>query len=84
MVNSDLIMEPPLTLLVYTFPEGGNYTLKTTFYDGNNTLATASIPLSISGSRILIRLLYIVGFLACIGLALFAGYRAARRGPAAV
>src|ERR1700722_15438181 len=25
MVNCDLIMEPPLTLLVYTFPEGGNY-----------------------------------------------------------
>jgi hypothetical protein len=84
MVNSDLIMEPPLTLLVYTFPEGGNYLLKTTFYDGNNTLATASFPLSISGSRIITRILYILGFLACIGLAMFGGYRAARRGPAAV
>jgi hypothetical protein len=79
MVNSDLIMEPPLTLLVYTFPEGGSYTLKTTFYDKDRTLATASFPLTISGARITTRLLYIAAFLLCILLALYGGYWAARR-----
>jgi hypothetical protein len=79
MVNSDLIMEPPLTLLVYTFPEGGSYTLKTTFYDGNNTLATASFPLTISGSRITTRALYIAALLVSILLGLLGGYWAARR-----
>ena len=79
MVNSDLIMEPPLTLLVYTFPEGGDYTLKTTFYNGNNTLATASFPLSISGSKISTRVFYLVAFLVTILLGLWAGYWGARR-----
>ena len=79
MVNSDLIMEPPLTLLVYTFPEGGSYTLKTTFYDGNNTLATASFPLTISGSKITTRVLYIAALLVSILLGLLGGYWAARR-----
>lgn len=74
MVNCDLIMEPPLTLLVYTFPEGGSYTLKTTFYDGNNTLATAAFQLTISGSTVVRRLLYIAIFLGCIGLGIWVGY----------
>jgi hypothetical protein len=79
MVNSDIIMEPPLTLLVYTFPEGGSYTLKTTFYDKDRTLATASFPLSISGSTVTTRVLYIAAFLICIFVGLLGGYRLARR-----
>jgi hypothetical protein len=79
MVNSDLIMEPPLTLLVFTFPEGGKYILKTTFYDGNNTLATASFPLTIAGSTMGKRILYIAAFLVCILLGLMGGYWFARR-----
>jgi hypothetical protein len=79
MVNSDLMMEPPLTLLVYTFPEGGKYILKTTFYDGNNTLATASFPLTIAGSAIGKRILYIAAFLVCILLGSMGGYWFARR-----
>ncbi len=74
MVNSDLIMEPPLTLLVYTFPEGGSYTLKTTFYDGNTTLATASFLLTISGSSILMRLVYVAIVLVCILCGIGAGF----------
>ena len=73
MVNSDLIMEPPLTLLVYTFPEGGNYTLKTTFYEGNTTLATASFLLTISGSSIMMRLVYGAIVLVCILCGIGAG-----------
>jgi hypothetical protein len=83
MVNSNLIMEPPLTLLVFTFPEGGSYTLKTTFYDGNNTLATAAFDLSIEGSSIGRRILYIAAFLVCILLGLMGGYWFARRRTAA-
>jgi hypothetical protein len=79
MINSDLIMEPPLTLLVYTFPEGGNYILKTTFYDGNNTLATASFPLSISGSRITTRVLDIAALFVSVLVGLLAGFWVARR-----
>lgn len=79
MVNSNLIMEPPLTLLVYTFPEGGSYTLKTTFYDGNNMLATGAFDLSISGSSIGRRFLYIAAILVCILLGLMGGYWFARR-----
>jgi hypothetical protein len=79
MVNSNLIMEPPLTLLVYTFPEGGSYTLKTTFYDGNNTLVTGAFDISISGSSIGKRILYMAAFLVCIILGLMGGYWFARR-----
>jgi hypothetical protein len=72
-------MEPPLTLLVYTFPEGGPYLLKTTFYDGNNTLATASFPITIAGSTMAKRSLNIAAFLVCIALGLAGGYWFARR-----
>jgi hypothetical protein len=82
MVNSDLIMEPPLTLLVYTFPEGGEYTLKTTFYDHDHTMATASFPLTISGSTITTRVLYIAALFMSILLGLLGGYWVAHR-PAA-
>src|ERR1700694_528704 len=33
IVNCDLITEMPNTFLFYTFPEGGDYTLKVTFFD---------------------------------------------------
>jgi hypothetical protein len=79
MVNSDLIMEPPLTLLVYSFPEGGNYTLKTTFYDRDHTLATASFPLTISGSTVTTRILYIAALFISILLGLLGGYWVAHR-----
>ena len=79
MVNSDIIMEPPLTLLVYTFPEGGSYTLKTTFYDKDRTLATAAFPLTISGSTVTTRVLYIAALFISILLGLLGGYRLAHR-----
>jgi hypothetical protein len=79
MVNSDLIMEPPLTLLVYTFPEGGEYTLKTTFYDHDHTMATASFALTISGSTVTTRVLYIAALFVSILLGLLGGYWVARR-----
>ena len=53
MVNCDLITEMPITFLFYTFPEGGDYTLKVTFFDNRRApqaLATATFPLTISGS----------------------------------
>ena len=37
MVNCDLITEMPNTFFFYTFPEGGNYTLKVTFFDSKRT-----------------------------------------------
>ena len=73
MVNSDLIMEPPLTLLVYTFPEGGDYTLKTTFYDKDRTLATASFPITIAGSAVQMRALYIAALFLSIIFGTFRG-----------
>ena len=33
LVNCDLITGVPNTFLFYTFPEGGDYTLKVTFFD---------------------------------------------------
>ena len=46
LVNCDLITEMPNTFLFYTFPEGGDYTLKVTFFDSKRTppvLATAIV-----------------------------------------
>ncbi len=82
MVNGDLITEMPNTFLFYTFPEGGNYTLKVTFFDSRRTppaLATASFPLTIAGSGSKTRALYIAALLAGVLLGLFGGYWAARR-----
>lgn len=82
MVNGDLITEMPNTFLFYTFPEGGNYTLKVTFFDSKRTppaLATASFPLTIAGSGSKTRGLYIAALLAGVLLGLFGGYWAAGR-----
>jgi hypothetical protein len=83
MVNGDLITESPNTFLFYTFPEGGAYTLKVTFFDSRRTppqLATASFPLTISGVGSKMRGFYIAALSAvCIVLGLFGGYALARR-----
>ena len=84
MVNGDLITELPNTFLFYTFPEGGTYTLKVTFFDSRRTppaLATASFPLTISGARSGMRALYVAALPVCILLGLVAGYWGARRRP---
>ena len=82
MVNGDLIAELPNTFLFYTFPEGGAYTLKVTFFDSKRTppqLATASFPLTISGSGGKMRGLYIAALFACIFLGFVGGYALARK-----
>jgi hypothetical protein len=82
MVNCNLITDPQLTFLIYTFPEAGAYTLKVTFFDTHRdppNLATASFPLAISGSSDRPRSRYIAIFVLSILLALLAGYWAARR-----
>jgi hypothetical protein len=82
MVNCDLITEMPNTFLFYTFPEGGNYTLKVTFFDSKRAqqvLATASFPLTISGSGSRMRALYVAALFVCIILGLWGGYWGARR-----
>jgi hypothetical protein len=84
MVNCDLVVEPPMTFLIYTFPESGNYTLTVSFFNrnlGQQRLATASFPLTISASRRSIRTQYLAAIFASILLGLMAGYwRTRRRG----
>jgi hypothetical protein len=82
MVNCNLITEPPTTFLIYAFPEGGNYTLTVTFFDkvhAPQKLATASFPLTISGSTGKVRARYIAALFGCIILGLLGGYWGARR-----
>ena len=77
MVNCDLITEPQLTFLFYTFPEAGNYTLKVTFFGQSGALATASFPITIfSGTTAGMRALYIAVIFLFV---MTAGYWAARR-----
>jgi hypothetical protein len=84
MVNCDLVVEPPITFLIYSFPERGKYTLTVSFFNknlGQQRLATASFPLTISASRGSIRAQYLAAIFAIILLGLLAGYwRARRRG----
>jgi hypothetical protein len=85
MVNCDLITELPNTFFFYTFPEGGTYTLKVTFFDAKRTPpqpATASFPLTISGSGGKMRAMYIALIFVSLLLGLFGGYLGARRRPA--
>ena len=82
LVNCDLITEMPNTFLFYTFPEGGDYTLKVTFFDSKRAqqvLATATFPLRISGSGSRMRALYVTSLFACIILGLVGGYWGARK-----
>ncbi len=85
ILNCDLLTEMPNTFLFYSFPEGGIYTLKVTFFDAKRSppqLATASFPLTISGSRSKMRMLASAALFACIGLGLVVGYWGSRRRPA--
>jgi hypothetical protein len=82
MVNCDLIPEEPMTFLFYTFPESGNYTLKVTFFDSKRArqdLATASFPLTISGSKGNTRAPYAAALFATTILGLVGGYWVAHR-----
>jgi len=82
IVNCDLITEMPNTFLFYTFPEGGDYNLKVTFFDSKRAqqvLATASFPITISGSGSKMRAVYIAAIFACFILGLVGGYWGARR-----
>jgi hypothetical protein len=81
-LNCDLITEEPNTFLFYSFPEGGTFTLKVTFFDTKRSppqLATASFPLKISGARNRLGLLYPAAGLACVLLGLLSGYWVARK-----
>jgi hypothetical protein len=82
LLNCDLITEQPNTFLFYSFPEGGTYTLKVTFFDSKrdpSQLATASFPLTISGSRSMMRMMVPAALFTSIVLGLMAGYWGARR-----
>jgi hypothetical protein len=82
MVNCDLVVEPPITFLIYTFPEPGKYTLTVAFFNehlGQQRLAIATFPLTISGTKGNNRALYLAVLCASIILGLLAGYWAARR-----
>lgn len=81
VLNCDIIPESPTTFLFYTFPEGGSYTLKVTFFDSKRTsaeLATASFPLTISGARGKTRSLYIAGLVGSMLAGILAGFWLAR------
>ena len=82
LVNCDLITEMPNTFLFYVFPEGGDYTLKVTFFDSRRSppqLATATFPLKISEAKGKMRPLYIAAILASLIVGLAGGYWGARR-----
>jgi len=82
IVNCDLITEMPNTFLFYTFPEGGDYTLKVTFFDSKRAqqvLATATFPIRISGSGSKMRAVFVAALFACIVLGFVGGYWGARR-----
>jgi hypothetical protein len=81
MVNGDLITELPNTFLFYTFPEGGDYTLKVTFFDSKRNppkLATAAFPLKISGAGGKGRASYVAILVGCVLAGLGGGYLAGR------
>ena len=82
MVNCDLAVEPPMTFLIYTFPEPGNYTLTVAFFDKNlaqQRIAMATFPLTISGTKGKNQTLYFAAALTIILLGLAAAYWGARR-----
>jgi hypothetical protein len=81
MVNCDLIAEPQpqLTYLFYTFPEAGNYTLKVTFFDKSRALASASFPITISGTWVRRRARYVAVISLVVAGAILAVYWGARR-----
>ena len=81
VLDNDLIMEPPLTLCVLTFPEEGDYNFKVTFYDNGRQLASATFPITMGGSAFKTRALYGSATLGIFLVALWRGYRAGRKKP---
>lgn len=82
MVNCDVIVNPSITFLIYSFPEPGNYTLTVAFFNknmGEQRLAIATFPLTISGAKGNGRALYIAALLVMTILGLLAGYWGAHR-----
>jgi hypothetical protein len=78
MVNCDLMVDPQMTFVYYTFPEPGTYTLKVEFFNTRREplqqkLASASFPIQI-GSHGLTRFAYIGGFVGTFVAGLAAGY----------
>lgn len=78
MVNGDLMVDPQMTFIYYTFPEPGTYTLKVEFFDTRRApmqqrLASASFPIQI-GSHGLARFAYIAGFAGTFVVGLAVGY----------
>jgi len=78
MVNCNLIVDPQMTFIYYTFPEPGTYTLKVEFFDTRRApmeqkLASASFPIQIA-SQGLTRFAYIAGFVGTFVAGLAAGY----------
>jgi hypothetical protein len=84
LLNCDLIIDPQVTFLFYTFPEAGDYTLTVSFFDKNRSpqqLATATFPITISGSASARRARTGIFAAAAVGVALglLAGYWGGRR-----
>lgn len=79
LLDNDLLVEPPLTLCVLTFPEEGEYSLKVTFYDHDRQLATATFPLVIGGTATKTRAIYGGALFGSLALGLLGGYWAGRR-----
>lgn len=79
VLDNDLIVEPPLTLCVLTFPEEGEYTLKVTFYDKDKQLATASFPLTIAKRADPMRAYYAGAISVSVALGLLSGFWLGRR-----
>lgn len=72
-MKADLLMQPPLTLLIYTFPEAGDYTMTVTFYNAGRAaspLATASFPIAIAASTAAVRELFLTALLVLLILGL--------------
>ena len=84
LLDSDLIMEPPLTLAVFTFPDVGDYTLKVTFYNNDTQMATASFQLAIGGAPDRTRWLYGGAIGVGILLGLVGGFWGGRKRKASV
>jgi hypothetical protein len=82
VVNCDLITELPMAFLIYSFPEGGGYTLTVSFFDSKREkkeLASAKFPLTISGSSGNLRSRYIPTLLASLAVGLLGFYWGTRR-----
>ena len=81
VVNCNLIVDPSITFLIYSFPEPGNYTLTVAFFNknlGQQRLAMATFPLTISGAKGNSRTLYFAALLTTLIVGVLAGYAVSR------